>query len=136
MIGPGAIIAQRFCRVAAHKNGTGMTDLLRHRLGISHRQLQVLRRNDIRHLDCLVQVTHRDQCALPVQCCADDPGTRHLRQQPVDTVGDPVKEAGIRTDQDGLGILVMLRLGKQIEVESLPPRRPGRLLTFWSPRAG
>ena len=43
-----------------------------------------------------------------------DPGTRHPWQQVFDTLRDAVEEAGVRADQQGLRVLVMLGLGKQV----------------------
>ncbi len=79
-----------------------------------HRKLQMLRSDTVRHLHGLVQVIHCNQGAAAAQGAADHVAPLHLGQQLVHAIPDVIQEIRVRAQQDGLGIFVVLGLGKQI----------------------
>ncbi len=114
MVGAGAVIAQGFRGVTAHEDRTGVADLWQVLVGIFHRQLEVLGRDAVGHVDGLGHVGDLDQRAAPLDGGAGDLGTLQGRQQALDALGHAVEEGCVRADQDRLRILIVLGLGEQV----------------------
>ena len=68
----------------------------------------------IAYLHRFGEVPGENECAALFQAGADDVGPVHLRQQAVDAGLHPVQVGGVRAQQQGLGLLVVLGLGKQV----------------------
>ncbi|KPZ03989.1 Uncharacterized protein ALO94_05587 [Pseudomonas syringae pv. spinaceae] len=74
----------------------------------------MLGRNAICHFDGLRHVRHLDQRTTAIDRCFDNGCSRHGRQQTRDARGNLVEEFGVRADQNGLSIFVVLGLGEQV----------------------
>ena len=114
MVRPGAVIAQRLGGVRTHEDGTGVTHALDPLLGIRYRKLQVLRRDAVGQLQCLLRSADANQGTALTQRGQDDLGTLHGRRQALDGGLDGGQMLVIPPDQDRLGIFVVLGLGEQV----------------------
>ena len=86
MVWTGTVIAQWLGAVTPHEDGASVPDLADIALGIGQRQLEMLGRDEITHLGCLIEVATDDQRTAHTQRGLYDLAPLHVRQQPVDAL--------------------------------------------------
>ncbi len=114
MVRSGAVVAQRFGRVATEEHRARMADLVGPLGRFGCRDLEVLGGDQVRDGASLVHVTHLHHRATVGQRRADHVLARHVFDELVDAAAHAVEIGCVRADQDRLCEFVMLGLREQV----------------------
>ena len=114
MAGSGAVIAQCLCSVAAKKYGPGVFDHPKNVLGVFHRNLKVLRSNEVAGPGSCGKVIRENQQPAVAQRSLDYLAALHLWKQFIDAALDLLQKFSVCRYQYRLRLLIMLRLRKKI----------------------
>ena len=114
MVGAGAVVTKSLHRIVAEEHRAGVADLRHQRARVFGTDLKVLWRDVAGDLASLVETAHQHQRTTVGQRGADGRRARHGRQQLFDAVGHAFEKVSVRTQQDGLGQLIVLGLREEV----------------------